>query len=175
MHDAQDGPASSNPWIHSLHWEGRGRFTHAQRRVVRARHVEEPPHAVRTAGRAAGGDADFGLGSGAPEPLTLGRRAPQERPLSSGLAGDGPAPPAVSKQHGGPSEAVVAYWKAGGGLTHVVLTRAGHMTPRDDPDTTRWMLERWLAESVLASGRGPSGGPASALRRESGGHGTADA
>jgi vitellogenic carboxypeptidase-like protein len=47
---------------------------------------------------------------------------------------------------------VLAYWKAGGGLTHVVFTEAGHMVPRDAPVTMRWVLERWLAGAVMSSG-----------------------
>lgn len=40
---------------------------------------------------------------------------------------------------------VVGFWKQGGGLTHVVLTDAGHMAPRDAPQATQWMFERWAA------------------------------
>ncbi|EFN52575.1 hypothetical protein CHLNCDRAFT_138581 [Chlorella variabilis] len=43
------------------------------------------------------------------------------------------------------AQRVVAYWKQGGGLTHVVLTEAGHMVPRDAPLEARWVLEQWLA------------------------------
>lgn len=164
MHDAQDGPASSSAWIYSLYWEGKARFVGAQRRVVRARQVEE-----------AGADGASASGTG---PLLLpaaaGWEAAQQLPRDSGAsraAGSAPlsTDTATSKHRGGPGDAAVAYWKAGGGLTHVVLTWAGHMTPRDDPATTRWMLERWLAESVPASARAGSRRAADAQRREGGG------
>ncbi|EFN52655.1 hypothetical protein CHLNCDRAFT_58790 [Chlorella variabilis] len=47
------------------------------------------------------------------------------------------------------AQRVVAYWKQGGGLTHVVLTEAGHMVPRDAPLEVRWVLEQWLAAPCL--------------------------
>jgi vitellogenic carboxypeptidase-like protein len=43
---------------------------------------------------------------------------------------------------------VVAFWKQGGGLTHVVLPGAGHMVPRDAPLAARFVLEQWLAEAL---------------------------
>ena len=43
---------------------------------------------------------------------------------------------------------VVAYWKRSGRLTHVVLSEAGHMVPRDAPQAGRCMLERWLHEAL---------------------------
>ncbi len=164
MHDAQDGPASSSAWIYSLYWEGKARFVGAQRRVVRARQVEE----ARADGASGGGGARLLLPAGA------GWGTAQQLPRGSGAsraAGSAPlsTDTATSKHRGGPGEAAVAYWKAGGGLTHVVLTRAGHMTPRDDPATTRWMLERWLAESVPASVQAGSRRAANAERREGGG------
>lgn len=171
MHDAQDGPASSNAWIYSLDWERKSKFLGARRHVVRARQVED------VGGTPLASDADAGdSGGGDTAPLVLpgGTGRSEQHPLAgSGAAGaTGPASAASSaaalrKRRGGPGEAAVAYWKAGGGLTHVVLTRAGHMAPRDDPATTRWMLERWLAESVLAAKR--AGGGGAPARREGGG------
>ncbi|KAL4420440.1 hypothetical protein ABPG75_010096 [Micractinium tetrahymenae] len=156
MHDAQDGPASFSAWIYSLYWEGKAKFVGAQRHVVRARQVEEDEAEAAAVGAARGTSSALLLpgrwAAQQPRGSAAGRAT---NPSDDGGPGDSAA---ASKRRGGPGEAAVAYWKAGGGLSHVVLTRAGHMTPRDDPATTRWMLERWLAESVLASGRAGAGG-----------------
>ncbi len=61
----------------------------------------------------------------------------------SGGSKGGPATAAV--QRDASAQQVVAYWRQGGGLAHVVLTEAGHMVPRDAPLAACWMLERWMA------------------------------
>jgi vitellogenic carboxypeptidase-like protein len=139
MWDAQDGAASSEAWIYGLDWEGREGFAAEQRRIVRARDLEEgtneaaPPGSLKAGG---GGSGSAAAAAGWHTQRQLLQR------------GSGPPGAALRGKHGGSGERVVAYWKQGGHLTHVVLPDAGHMVPRDAPLAARFMLESWLAEAL---------------------------
>ena len=150
MHDAQDGPASSEAWICRLDWDAGAAFATAHRHVVRARDVDAAAAAPAPGSTSSGGGA---AGSGGAGPAS-------SRRLQAELQRGEAAPLRVHRQEeagergaaGAATEAagrrVVAYWKRGGGLTHVVLTEAGHMVPRDAPVAARWMLHRWLEEEL---------------------------
>lgn len=138
----QDGPASNEAWVSALDWPEGAQFARAERRVVRARDVEEQ-------GGAAAGEAGQGSGQGSSArrrlqaggtPLQPGLRPERREGEAEAPAGHGP--------HAAAGSRVVGYWKRGGGLTHVVLTDAGHMAPRDAPRATQWMLETWLGLEV---------------------------
>lgn len=171
MHDAQDGAASSEAWMSQLDWEGGQAFVLAQRSVIRAKDVEagggggsgaNSSSGERSSSSGAGMSNAAGLhppgGSGG---SVVGWRQLQAEPRSGGAQLHPRQQPQPSQQQegqgqhadqgGGAGNRVVAYWKSGGGLTHVVLTDAGHMTPRDAPQATQWMLESWLAAEL---GRG---------------------
>jgi vitellogenic carboxypeptidase-like protein len=149
MWDAQDGAASSEAWIYGLDWEGREGFAAEQRRIVRARDLEEgtneaaPPGSLKAGGGGSGGAAALHLG-GRSAAAAAGWHT--QRQLLQ--RGSGPPGAALRGKHGGSGERVVAYWKQGGHLTHVVLPDAGHMVPRDAPLAARFMLESWLAEAL---------------------------
>lgn len=153
----------------SLDWEGAWQFASAKRRIVRARDVA----AADSEGRATQGTganiataAGSGVGGlhlrlpaqGSSESSGVaGRQAQQRRLLFREQAAMSSteqqewAAAAIERGGGGSSaagHAVVAFWKQGGGLTHVVLTGAGHMAPRDAPEATQWMFERWLADAL---------------------------
>lgn len=164
MHDAQDGAASSEAWIYSLQWEGRPQFLSSTRHIVRAKDLDsgDEPSASSSSTESAGSSSEGRQRSGrdGDTRLQLGRGArlssPLQRQLRAAAAGGsseqqqaaGDQQGRLEARRSGPGRAVVAYWKQGGGLTHVVLTEAGHMTPRDAPLATRWMLERWLDEAL---------------------------
>ena len=146
MHDVQDGPASTEAWLATLEWEGGPRFRAAPRQIVRARDTEDGCDT----GSAEGSGAEVRLPGGGGSSPEVDAAASVRRLLEREAGRHGPPPAAAAR--------VVAYWRRGGGLTHAVLTGAGHMTPRDDPLTTRWMLERWLAAEQLLPGAAGDGG-----------------
>ncbi|KAL4855518.1 Serine carboxypeptidase-like 50 [Chlorella vulgaris] len=79
---------------------------------------------------------------------TQRRRQAELRQPQPQQQGDATARGAVSGHDDAAGQAVVAFWKQGGGLTHVVLPGAGHMVPRDAPLAARFVLEQWLAEAL---------------------------
>lgn len=68
--------------------------------------------------------------------------------------GDAGSSAGVSKQEDRRCQAVAAYWKSHGKLSHVVIRDAGHMPPHDVPRTAQYMIERWLGEVVAGSEAG---------------------
>lgn len=150
----------------SLDWEGAWQFASAKRRVMRAKDVGATAaegSAAAGASLAAGGASgdEGGLRLRLPaegrsaSSSAAGRQAQQRRLLSEGSA-EQQARAAAGMERGGSGgggvgHAAVAFWKQGGGLAHVVLPNAGHMAPRDAPEATQWMLERWLRDVAPAA------------------------
>lgn len=166
-HDVQDGPASNEAWMAALEWDGAAQFAAAKRRIIRAKDVGSGEGSRARGGGWGGsesgisgprlnlphrvGSSTSGTSGGAAAATTTGRAMQQRRllqqPGSSGQSTDAAAAadPHSGSRHKRAGNPVVAFWKQGGGLTHVVLTEAGHMAPRDAPKATQWMFERWAA------------------------------
>ncbi|KAK9836018.1 hypothetical protein WJX81_006526 [Elliptochloris bilobata] len=110
--DAQDGPATNEPWIRALQWHGQRGFNRAERRLWRMPSALAP------------------LGGSAGEPVP----APHTAENSSA---DKPASAKGSEEN----TAVVGYWRQHDRLTHVVVRNAGHMSPGDQPWVAKEMIE----------------------------------
>ena len=132
---------------------------------IRAHHVNASAAAVQR--QQAGSSAGSTVAPGLPLPGTQARQLVQGQTEGEPAAVLQAAPEeagetARHKRRDAAAIKAVGWWKAGGGLTHVVLADAGHMTPHDAPLATRYMLERWLGESVqrtnVMSGGGGSRG-----------------
>lgn len=158
----------------ALEWDGAAQFAAAKRRIIRAKDVGSG-EGSRARGGGLGGSESGGSGprlnlphragsstsgtSGSAAAATTTGRAMQQRrllqqpgsseqPTDAAAAADPHSGSSSRKRAGNP---VVAFWKQGGGLTHVVLTEAGHMAPRDAPEATQWMFERWAAAAAGAA------------------------
>ena len=156
----------------ALEWKGSARFAAAKRHIIRAKDVRSEASWRADngsgSGMSSGGSGSHLLLPGQPRSSSgsttaaAGRPTQQRRLLvqkpAAGMDGRGEqlarGAAAGARNSGGRKPAgnpVVAFWKQGGGLTHVVLTDAGHMAPRDAPEATQWMFERWAASVSQAA------------------------
>ncbi|GLI71702.1 hypothetical protein VaNZ11_017008 [Volvox africanus] len=138
QYDILDGVASVTAWLSSLDWPDKAAFAAAKGHLWHLGEEGVPPRLAS--------DSDA-QGAGAVATAPTAAATFDATATSIGIGVDPPCPSRSSDKQ----REVAGWWRSAGHLTQVVVYRAGHMVPHDQPLAAQQMMEGWVLAALEGS------------------------